>query len=149
VRDDDGQLEHGASSAQVNNFQGRYVIRHAWTGAMRCDRPVRGRWGGPPDGHTNTPQAAVNTAFAQRGSVALASLVKTPAPEIGLGEDPAARVTPDASAPVAPRPATPRRARGCGGCAVPSDQAVAWGAALAVIALCAWRWRRTTARVRA
>ena len=149
VRGDDGQLEHGATSAQVNNFQGRYAIRHAWAGAMRCDRPVRGRWGGPPDGHTNTPQAAVNTAFAQRGSVALASLVKTPTPEIGLGEEPAARVALDASASVAPRPATPRRTRGCGGCAVPSERADAWGAALAVIALCAWRWRRTNARVRA
>ncbi len=151
VRGDDGQLEHGATSAQVNNFQARYAIRHAWTGAMRCDRPVRGRWGGPPDGRTSTPQAAVNTAFAQRGSTALASLVKTPVPELGIGEEPPPRAAPDASATTATRPTTPRRARGCGGCAVPSERADAWGAALAVVALCGWRWRRrsTSARVRA
>ncbi|MBO6935738.1 MAG: DUF2330 domain-containing protein [Deltaproteobacteria bacterium] len=34
--------------SSVNQFQGRYVMLHRWTGAVRCDNPVRGRWGGPP-----------------------------------------------------------------------------------------------------
>src|SRR5262249_41828192 len=43
-----GKLEEGARPDSVNNFQGRYAIRHPWTGAMACQQPHRGRWGGPP-----------------------------------------------------------------------------------------------------
>jgi MYXO-CTERM domain-containing protein len=32
----------------VNNFQGRYAILHKWEGAIECESPNRGRWGGPP-----------------------------------------------------------------------------------------------------
>ncbi|MCA9526146.1 MAG: DUF2330 domain-containing protein, partial [Myxococcales bacterium] len=32
--------------ASVNNFQGRYIIRHYWGGEVKCDAPVWGRWGG-------------------------------------------------------------------------------------------------------
>ncbi len=27
------------------NFQGRYILRHPWTGEIKCKDPVRGRWG--------------------------------------------------------------------------------------------------------
>jgi hypothetical protein len=30
----------------MNNFQGRYIIRHPWTGEIACENP-RGQWGGP------------------------------------------------------------------------------------------------------
>ena len=33
------QLEHGATPADYNNFQGRYAIRHAWTGPIACASP--------------------------------------------------------------------------------------------------------------
>ena len=35
------------TSDGTNNFQGRYVILHPWTGAIACANPVRGKWGGP------------------------------------------------------------------------------------------------------
>ena len=80
--------EHGVLSTVVdrdssNNFQGRYVILHPWTGAISCASPQRGRWGGPP-GNQIATQAATNLAFAPRGNVQLASLLKTSVPQIGV-----------------------------------------------------------------
>jgi hypothetical protein len=46
--DENGDLETGAEPGQVNNFQGRYIIRHHWTGPVVCAEPTFGRWGGPP-----------------------------------------------------------------------------------------------------
>ncbi|HRH00209.1 MAG TPA: DUF2330 domain-containing protein, partial [Polyangiaceae bacterium] len=37
-----GPLEQGAQPASVNNFQGRYAIRHPWTGPIQCANPRRG-----------------------------------------------------------------------------------------------------------
>jgi hypothetical protein len=78
-------LETGAEPGGVNNFQGRYAIRHPWTGPIQCEKPVRGRWGGPPAGTpSERPKAAQDLAFAPRGGVQLAALVKHDVPEIGL-----------------------------------------------------------------
>lgn len=36
------KLEEGAKPASVNNFQGRYAIRHRWTGPVACKlEPVK------------------------------------------------------------------------------------------------------------
>ena len=40
--------ERTAQSGGINNFQGRYIILHRWDGAMECENPMRGEWGGPP-----------------------------------------------------------------------------------------------------
>ena len=42
-------------------FQGRYTILHWWSGAITCDAPQRGNWGGPPDGSSGlaTPPRAI------------------------------------------------------------------------------------------
>jgi hypothetical protein len=83
VRDGAGQLEHDAKvqSGGINNFQGRYAIRHPWTGPITCKNPQRGIWGGPPNGRTPKSQPAVDLAFAPRGNVQLASFVKGPVPQ--------------------------------------------------------------------
>jgi MYXO-CTERM domain-containing protein len=81
------ELEKGASPSGINNFQARYAIRHEWTGPIECENPVRGRWGGPPRGmrrHRSRPTPAVNLAFAPRGKLKLASMVRQSVPEIGL-----------------------------------------------------------------
>jgi hypothetical protein len=63
----DGNLERGAQQADVNNFQARYVIRHAWAGKVDCESPQRGVWGGPPGGGSQPPVApAQQIAFAPR-----------------------------------------------------------------------------------
>ena len=82
-------LEHGSRPDSNNNFQGRYAIRHPWEGAIECDNPVRGRWGGPAregeiNGGAGETSAAQNTAFAPRGDFELAPNVRTDAPEIEL-----------------------------------------------------------------
>jgi len=79
-----GKLEEGAQASSVNNFQGRYAIRHRWTGAIACQNPRRGLWGGPPNGGATGPQAAMNLAFAPRGQVQLATSISGDVPEIGL-----------------------------------------------------------------
>ena len=81
---EDGKLEIGSVKAPQNNFQGRYAIRHAWKGAIECDNPIRGRWGGPPDGGRPGPKPALELAFAPRGGTKLASYVEHDVDEIGL-----------------------------------------------------------------
>jgi hypothetical protein len=79
-----GKLEEGAKPSSVNNFQGRYAIRHRWTGPIACANPRRGIWGGPPNGMAAGPQAAMGLAFAPRGQVQLATSINGDVPEIGL-----------------------------------------------------------------
>ncbi len=100
-----GKLEERAAPSDYNNFQGRYIIRHEWTGPIECDSPVRGRWGGPPDGQQIATEAATNTAFAPRGQVQLPMLVAQDVPEI--------QVTAGVPLPRTPG-AVNSKARGCG-----------------------------------
>ncbi len=85
VRSKGGDLEHGASPGYINNFQGRYAIRHPWTGPITCVSPRRGVWGGPPQGHKghSGPQAARDLAFVKRGA-SLTSFLRSDVPEIGV-----------------------------------------------------------------
>jgi hypothetical protein len=78
------KLEEGAQPSSINNFQGRYAIRHKWTGPVKCESPRRGVWGGPPDGGNVKASSALNLAFAPRGAVKLQSSIKQDVPEIGL-----------------------------------------------------------------
>ncbi len=82
-----GKLEEGAvKGAGTNNFQGRYAMRHPWTGPVTCENPRRGIWGGPPPSVVGDarPKPALNLAFAPRGKLELASFVQKDVPEIGL-----------------------------------------------------------------
>ena len=80
----DQSLEKSSSPGSHNNFQARYAIRHAWEGPIKCDNPVRGRWGGPPAGvaGNSSPKPALNLAFAPRGKTPLAKMVRSAIPEI-------------------------------------------------------------------
>ena len=75
-----GELsEQAASPGPLNSFQGRYMILHPWTGAVACEDPARGRWGGPPEaqGSTQPPQALRDVAFAPRGELSLTQALLT------------------------------------------------------------------------
>jgi hypothetical protein len=74
----------GAQPSSENNFQGRYIIRHYWTGPVKCDHPQYGRWGGPPGGGEPGPTAAKGLANAPRGAVTLSKVVRSPVPTLGL-----------------------------------------------------------------
>jgi uncharacterized protein (TIGR03382 family) len=88
LRNDKGLLEERARPDGMNNFQGRYAIRHKWSGAVKCEKPEYGRWGGPREGvdigEGARPRAATNTAFAPRGKVQLPNLIAQDIPEIGV-----------------------------------------------------------------
>ncbi|MEM9074925.1 MAG: DUF2330 domain-containing protein [Myxococcota bacterium] len=136
VRGENG-LETGSSSASINNFQGRYAIRHEWTGPIECDNPIRGRWGGPPSGDAPGTRPATDLAYAPRGSLELPRAVKQDVPEIGLQA--VAAVVAD----VHPVPAPPPREEeptggGCAGCSASAPQAGALWALLLLV----WSRRR-------
>ncbi len=81
-RDGSGKLENGAKPSSVNNFQGRYAVRHPWTGPITCKDPQRGIWGGPPGGGEPRPTPARDLAFAPRGKLQLATIVKGALPDV-------------------------------------------------------------------
>jgi hypothetical protein len=81
-------LEYGAQPSSENYFQARYAIRHWWTGAITCQNPQRGVWGGPPDGRHSSTIAAGDVAFAPRGKMELASVIKRDLWEIGYKRTP-------------------------------------------------------------
>ncbi len=135
-----GNIEHGALPATYNNFQARYAIRHAWTGAIACEHPRRGIWGGPPSGHAyEQPKSATNLAFVKRDQLALASFVTADIPEIGFSRSapppPVASATPSTSAP--------KSSGGCAGCATAEDTSPAAVALFAPLAIFILRRRRS------
>ncbi|MEZ4335502.1 MAG: DUF2330 domain-containing protein [Sandaracinaceae bacterium] len=133
-RDEAGQLSIEARPDTTNNFQARYAIRHPWEGAIECDTPVRGRWGGPPgDPHGDRPPVGAATdrvaaRGAGAGEVALTSVIHQPVPALGLGADDVGARDPSgepdeptAEAPAAPE--APAASSGCG-CDVPADRSM-------------------------
>ncbi|EDM80466.1 hypothetical protein PPSIR1_41684 [Plesiocystis pacifica SIR-1] len=101
--DMDGEIEQGAKVGDaygVNNFQGRYVIRHEWTGAIECEEPHRGWWGGPPEGAQDEPKVAKQLATTTRGA-SLGSFVTAASVETLGVEASAASPKPEAQADAA------------------------------------------------
>jgi len=96
----DGSGVNGDAGAQVmesgvNNFQGRYIIRHYWTGPVRCGSPRFNSWGGPPQGiGYGGPVAGRGLALAPRGRVTLKSEVRSPVPLLGIAGKPPVRRPP-------------------------------------------------------
>jgi hypothetical protein len=78
----------GAQPAGDNNFQGRYIIRHYWTGPVKCDHPAYNSWGGPPGGGEPGPVAAKGLAMAPRGKVDLKNSIQSPVPTLGIAGKP-------------------------------------------------------------
>ncbi|HUH03206.1 MAG TPA: DUF2330 domain-containing protein, partial [Kofleriaceae bacterium] len=135
MHDDQGTLEARARPAGVNNFQGRYAIRHEWTGPIECLNPIRGRWGGPPSGQRAQMQAATDTAFAPRGAVQLPAMVAEDIPEIGVVASAATATSGDPGAkPVKGKSSS------CAGCSTGSG--AAGSLALLLIGLAIARPRR-------
>ncbi|MBW2464026.1 MAG: DUF2330 domain-containing protein, partial [Deltaproteobacteria bacterium] len=144
-----GELPTEASHSGANNFQGRYIIRHAWEGEVACDSPRRGMWGGPPsdqspDGDRSTLAAATNLGTQARGGVQLAALLKQPLPALGLtqvGADfvPEPEVAPEQTMPVAETAAQTAAADGgCGSCSAaggPAPLPLAFVLALWILSL--------------
>lgn len=154
VRGMNQELEHGAQPAQYggNNFQGRYAVRHKWEGAITCQNPVRGRWGGPPGRSMQPPMPAKDTAFAPRGKTPLASYLVSAVSELDIKPMVAAPDATTANTGATPTPATtasgmppaqPPAGGGCGSCNEASGNGSVWGAvAIALAALIGRRKNR-------
>ncbi|HSO32609.1 MAG TPA: DUF2330 domain-containing protein [Labilithrix sp.] len=124
-RDAKGQLETGAVAAETNAFQGRYVIRHGWTGPIACEKPVRGSWGGPwPDAGSGdrAPAVATKLAYAPRGGATLASFVPNGVPELAL-----VGAVPPAPGPESVAPREADAAADAGGASAPAPRAARCG----------------------
>jgi len=82
-----------------NNFQGRYAILHPWDKTLTCSDPIRGRWGGPPNGGAPGAQAPSNGALTGTAPEAadLPSLLAESLPTLSV----------TASAPQDPLPGLP------------------------------------------
>ena len=96
---DEGATVAGADG--VNNFQGRYIIRHYWDGPVACKTPAYDQWGGAPGkpDARPTPTAAKGLATAPRGKVALKTEVRSPVPLLGIpGKPPQRQKTASAAA---------------------------------------------------
>ena len=134
-----GKLEERSQPAGQNNFQGRYAIRHEWTGPIACARPERGRWGGPPAGVAGGGiKAAQDLAFAPRGKAVLPELVRQDIPEIDVkAVAQAGAPGPGTATPTTPKPpatpATPAAKKaGCGCAAGTGATDLAGGSLLAL-----------------
>ena len=130
--DVEGQMSRGMQAYPVNNFQGRYAILHAWEGAIECETPQRGIWGGPPSTQmaSSQPLAAAGLAFASTASVSLEGYLTQAIPELGADTDtlPQGDVTP-------PPPPPPPPGGGCASCAVEDAPPTSALLALAVFAV--------------
>jgi hypothetical protein len=87
--DETVSLYDGGVGYASNNFQGRYVILHPWTGSLACDASLqRGIWGGPPPGYDggSASQGLANTALTGTPPAAgdLSAMVAENVPSIGV-----------------------------------------------------------------
>jgi len=80
-RNEGGQ---GPTVASRSTFQGRYIIRHRWSGPLTCGDPDFDNWGGPPDDATQPVRPATDLGGAERGKVDLSLLIREPVPAIDL-----------------------------------------------------------------
>jgi len=81
IPDAQGHMDTSVKKDGANNFQGRYVILHPWTGALACANPVRGKWGGPNGQTQQIATPATNLAFQTRGTQ-LSTFIAGDAPTI-------------------------------------------------------------------
>jgi hypothetical protein len=171
VRNEKGDLERGATKVEggggglgggggggaMNNFQGRYAIRHPWVGPMDCENPQRGRWGGPWHelglGWQAPVAPASSVAFAPRGGADLTDFVRSDVSEIGVKAGkgplpaklaalaPAASGDTSSSSPSTPstagdtRPSEQPPKSSCGGCTMIDAKASGASAFSAIFAL--------------
>jgi MYXO-CTERM domain-containing protein len=145
-----GDLEEEGAQVQeggMNNFQGRYVMLNFWEGEMACESPVRGRWGGPPNGGQPPPVAApssISRSGANLAPAALGVLVAEDIPELGViaGQPSGEGSSTPTAVDRGPAGAGAGGGGGCASCTV-TGGAAPWGAlALGVLGLAALFARR-------
>ncbi|MCB9753208.1 MAG: DUF2330 domain-containing protein [Myxococcales bacterium] len=146
LHDQTGAIERGASVAERNRFQARYIVRHPWTGPVTCSDPQFGAWGGPPSGALPpAPTSSAELLSAPRGAPLESFLVEAQSAGERARRDPAA--LPDDVAAL-PTPGELNRdgwltapSAGCASCRA-SERDDAGAALLVLLGLVAARGRR-------
>jgi len=107
MRGQDGALEHGSMSGGFNNFQGRYAIRHPWTGPIACEHPVReiGRASWRDDGELEA-DGRDEDGVRTRTGLQLAAFVRIGGAELGITPAPGLAPLPAPAPAPAPMPAS-------------------------------------------
>jgi MYXO-CTERM domain-containing protein len=86
--DAQGRLDTAVAKEGINQFQARYAVIHPWTGAVNCENPQRGVWGGSPPNKDDryarpvNAKPGTNLAFAPRGNFELAAALAKPIPNV-------------------------------------------------------------------
>jgi uncharacterized protein (TIGR03382 family) len=152
-RNEDGALVQGARPNSRNMFQGRYIIRHEWTGEVDCEDPQFGIWGGPNG--SGQPRAgsapSPNTEgrkpdFDAAAELELASLVKEAIPAVGVKPAEAAEPKEGSKAPGSEEPIQKEGPKStCAGCSAANVPATPTGGLLVVIGALLLRRRRRKA----
>ncbi len=133
-----GRMDREVRPGGSNTFQGRYAILHRWNRPITCEHPIRGRWGGPPNGREPRPTPALDLATQPRAGAPLSSFLRQSIPQLARprrggggaapSDDPrtSARTRPDWSAAGAMAPAS------VSGCAIGTGSGLAGAGAIAL-----------------
>lgn len=76
------KLEEGAKPSDINNFQGRYIIRYPWTGPIDCANPNFNRWGTTQSSAPSPNSTGAPVAFDE--TTDLAPVIVGDVPELGI-----------------------------------------------------------------
>jgi hypothetical protein len=144
-----GQLPTDIKPAKQNKLQVRFVTLHPWIGIIKCEKPVRWRWGEEwfSVRRLNKIWIADDLSRRQRGRTKLEDVVLSPVPEVGIFEVPEEPV--DAGAEAGAEPAEEVEDSGCGcrlGAASSARRSRAWELLLLLGAAALLRTRRRDRR---
>ncbi len=140
-----GELPSKIKPTKRNKLQVRFFTLHPWLGVIKCDKPVRWRWGieWRSVRRWNKIWVAEDLTRKKRDKVKLADAVLSPIPEIGFVPAPPASASADAGVDGGTEEAE-KKDDGCG-CRVPangSQRSAAQAVWLLLGAACLLRRRR-------
>ncbi|MEZ4226589.1 MAG: DUF2330 domain-containing protein [Polyangiaceae bacterium] len=80
------EISSEVKQAKENKLQVRYNFFHPWKGMMKCEKPVRHRWGKPPRTYRGLRKiwVAVDLARKNRKQIVPTKVVQTAVPSLGL-----------------------------------------------------------------
>ena len=135
----DGPFEReGASPGGQNMFQGRYAMLNAWGGEIACKAPMRGYWGGPPQGQSRKTISAQNVAFAPRGEASFESFLPGAAPETTDAPEQPEAPAPQPETDITTQP----RKNACASAPLGAPARTPWAVLGVLMAACAFGLRR-------
>ena len=143
----EGTLPTKIKPAKRNKLQVRFYTLHPWLGVIKCEKPVRWRWGieWRSVRRWNKIWVAEDLTRKKRDKVKLADVVVSPIPEIGFVPPPAPSASADAGADGGIEESE-KKEGGCG-CRVPANGRPGSAAhALWVLLGAAWLARRRQRR---